>query len=150
MATGASADPLASFGFNVEIDGITEASFRECSGLESITEVIESREARKGVIVVKKLPGALKWSNIILKRGVTTSSLWEWRKQVEDGLIVEARRNGSIVLYDTTNKEVARFNFANGWPCRWKGPDIIAADSKVAVEEIEIAHEGLTIQVTSS
>jgi phage tail-like protein len=142
----AAVDPLASYTFYVEIDGITEASFKECLGLESKTEIIEHRESTKnGTQVIKKLPGALTWANITLRRGVTDSLiLYEWRKKVEEGKINEARKNGSIVVFNTEQTEVARFNFINGWPCRYKGPDIVAAENKVAIEEIEIVHEGLT------
>jgi len=138
-------DPLANYTFHLEIQGITEAVFREGAGFESETEVIESREAGKGgVTVIKKLPGALKWSNITLRRGMTDSlDLWKWRKKVIDGQIEAARMDGSIVVYDPTLQEVARYNFRRGWPCKWKGGDLNATANEVVVEELEIAHEGL-------
>ena len=55
-----------------------------------------------------------------------------------------ARADGSIVMYNARHEEVARFNFRNGWPSSWKGPDVSADDESVAIEEITIAHEGLT------
>jgi phage tail-like protein len=65
-------DPLASYTFALEIQGLTEATFREGAGFDSEQEVIESREVGKGgVVFIKKLPGALKWSNITLRRGMT-------------------------------------------------------------------------------
>ena len=64
-------------------------------------------------------------------------------QEILDGDILGARKNGSVVIYDTMLKEVARFNFVNGWPSKWKGPDLKAGDSNVALEEITIAHEGL-------
>jgi len=62
---------------------------------------------------------------------------------VEQGDIDTARRNGSIVLYDSRSKEVARWNFMNGWPSKWKGADLNAGENAVAVEEITITHEGM-------
>ena len=138
-------DPLASYTFYLEIQGIVNATFREGAGFDSEQEVIESRETGKGgVVYIKKLPGALKWSNITLKRGMTDSlELWKWRKKVADGDVVGARVDGSIVVYDPMLKEVARYNFRNGWPSKWQGPDLNATANEVAIEQLVIAHEGL-------
>jgi phage tail-like protein len=96
------------------------------------------------VTYVRKLPGELKWDNIRCRRGVTTTmALWDWRKQVEQGKIDDARRNGSIVLYSPQDEEVARWNFTAGWPCKMSGPEFNANTNEMAIEEVEIAHEGL-------
>ncbi len=138
-------DPLASYTFCLEIQGLTQATFREGAGFDSETEVIESRETGKGgVIFIKKLPGALKWSNIVLRRGITDSlDLWKWRKKVIDGDIESARMDGSVVIYSPKLQEVARYNFRRGWPAKWKGGDMNATANEVVLEELEIAHEGL-------
>lgn len=138
-------DLLTTFAFHVELDGVDIGAFKEASGVESETEVIEYKEATKdGMLVIRKLPGAMKWSDITLKRRVDSSTaLWEWRKQVEEGDIDGARRNGSIVLYDSRHSEVARWNFESGWPSKWKGADLNAGENETAVEEVVITHEGL-------
>jgi phage tail-like protein len=138
-------DPLTSYHFFLEIDGITQAQFRECSGLSTESQVIEYKEANKdGVTVIKKVPGVLKWDNITLKRGITDiMELWAWRKKVEEGKVDDARKNGSIVLYNQANTEVARWNFENGWPTKVSGPSLNAGSDEIAVEEVTIAHEGL-------
>jgi len=94
--------PLTGYHFLLEIDGITQAFFRECSGLSSEQQVIEYKEANKeGKTIIKKVPGTLKWSDITLKRGITDiMELWVWRKKIEDGKHLEARKNGSIVLFN--------------------------------------------------
>ena len=145
MTTGSRTDPLTGYHFYLELDGLVEAQFRECSGLDSESNIIEFKEAGKGgVTVIKKVPGELKWSNIVLKRGVTGDmKLWEWRKQVEDGDVVKARKNGSIVLYDQRNSEIARYNFEAGWPSKITGPQLNANNNDIAIEEVTIAHEGL-------
>src|ERR1700687_3970421 len=99
MPTGSRSDPLVGYHFHVEIDGISQAQFRECSGLDSENEGIEYKEAGKGgVTIIRKQPGVLKWSNIVLKRGITDIlELWEWRKKVEQGKVNEARKSGSVV-----------------------------------------------------
>jgi phage tail-like protein len=136
---------LTTFAFHVEMEGIDIATFKEASGFESTSEVIEYKEAnQEGRLMIKKVPGSLSWSDITLRRAISSSlALWEWRKQVLDGDIEGARRDGSIVLYDSTGEEVVRYNFVRGWVSQWKGPDVDADQNEIAVEEVTIAHEGL-------
>ncbi len=139
-------DLLTTFSFHVELDGVDIGAFKEASGIESKTEIVEYKEATKsGKMIIRKQPRAMSWSDITLKRRIDNSTeLWDWRRDVENGNIDAARRNGSIVLYDSTNSEVARWNFESGWPSRWKGADLDAGADGIAVEEISITHEGLT------
>jgi phage tail-like protein len=86
----------------------------------------------------------MKWDDITLERRIDSSqTLWEWRKQVIDGAIDDARRNGSIVVKDSQHAEVARWNFENGWPSKYSGADFDAGANDVAVESLTIVHEGL-------
>ncbi|MCP3993683.1 MAG: phage tail protein [bacterium] len=139
-------DLLTTFAFHVELDGVDIGAFKEASGIESKTEIVEYKEATKsGKMIIRKQPGAMSWTDITLKRRIDNSTeLWDWRRDVENGNIDAARRNGSIVLYDSTNSEVARWNFEAGWPSRWKGADLSASSDTIAVEEVSITHEGLT------
>jgi phage tail-like protein len=141
MATGERKDPFRASNFLVEIDGITRAGFRECSGLDSSQDPIDYREGIDP-LHVRKLPGLVKYSNISLKRGITDDSeLWNWRKTVMDGNI--QRKNGSIILLDDTGAEKARWNFVNGWPTKWTGPTFNATGNEVAIETMDIVHEGV-------
>ena len=134
-------DPYKAFNFIVEIDGIARAGFSEVSGLESETAVIEYRVGGERN-AVRKLPGLTKYANIVLRRGVTQDAeLSNWRKTVEDGQV--DRRNGSIILRDDDGTDVVRWNFFNGWISKWQGPALHASKNEVAIETIEIAHEGL-------
>ena len=134
-------DPYKAFNFIVEIDGIARAGFSEVSGLESETTVIEYRVGGERN-AVRKLPGLTKYANIVLRRGVTQDAeLSNWRKTVEDGQV--DRRNGSIILRDDDGNDVVRWNFFNGWISKWEGPALNASKNEVAIETIEIAHEGL-------
>ena len=141
--TGERNDPLRNFNFLVEIDGIAQASFIECSGLGSTTEVIENREGGDNT-TVRKLPGKTSYSDISLKWGLTSSQLlWTWRQDIISGLVV--RKNGSIVVFDLDNRqEVTRWNFLRAWPTRWEGPAFNARGSEVAIDTLVLAHEGLT------
>ena len=136
-------DPYKAFNFLVEIDGIAVAAFSEVSGLESETEVIEYRVGSEKTNTVRKLPGLTKYANIVLRRGVTQDAdLWNWRRSVEQGTV--DRRNGSIVLLDGDRNPVLRWGFLNGWISKWEGPALNATGNEIAIETIEIAHEGLT------
>lgn len=138
-------DPYKAFNFIVEISGINSAGFSECYGLSTETDVIEYREGGDAIGGVRKLPGLHKYSNITLKRGMTANrELWNWRKNIIDGDI--DRRNGAIVLLADDRTEVARFKFRAGWPCKWEGPALNAKTSEVAIETLEIAHEGLELE----
>ncbi|NIM14309.1 MAG: phage tail protein [Candidatus Aminicenantes bacterium] len=141
MATGTRVDPYMNYNFLVEIDGITQASFQECSGLDSSTDPVEYREGGENT-TSRKLPGKTKYSDISLKRGITDSDeLWKWRKSVVDGNI--ERKNGSIVLLDDSGSEKIRWNFVNAWPSKWEAPGFNAGGNEIAVETLTIAHEGV-------
>jgi phage tail-like protein len=140
MPESARKDPYKAYNFVVEIDGIIQAGFTECSGLDSKTEVIAYREG--GDAGVRYLPGLARYQNIILRRGITDSKAFaDWRKSTVNGEV--SRRNGSIILRDDRHVEVARWNFREGWPCRISGPSLNAMLNEVAIEEIEICHEGI-------
>jgi len=144
MPASSRKDPFGRFNFLLEIEGVTAAGFSEVSGLANETEVIEYREGGDKVNSPRKLPGLTKYSNLILKRGVTAdNSLWNWRKTVIDGAV--ERRNGSIILLDESRNEILRWNFYNGWPCKWEGPALKAKSNEVAIETLEIAHERLEL-----
>jgi phage tail-like protein len=137
-------DPYKGFNFLVEIDGISIAAFCEVSGLVSETEVIEYRTGSDRANTVRKLPGLTKYANIVLKRGITKDNqLWNWRNAIEQG--TPDRRSGAIVLLDDEHTPVKRWRFSEGWVTKFDGPDLNAKANEVAIETIEIAHEGLTI-----
>jgi phage tail-like protein len=134
-------DPYKVFRFLVEIEGLASAAFSEVNGLDSETTVIEFRTGTDPNFA-RKLPGLTKFSNIVLKRGITQDAeLWNWRKRVIDGNV--DRRNGSIILMDDSGAEMVRWNFHEGWPCKLQGPHLNAHGNDVAIETLEIAHEGL-------
>lgn len=137
-------DPLVSFHFGVKIEGWLkeESYFTEVSGVGSEQEIIEHKVVQKGVEVVLKIPGRLKWENVVLKRGITHNlDIWEWRQKVEEGKVEEARANGSITMYDQSLKPVAQWDFQNAWPVKVTGPSIKADSNEIGIEELTIAHE---------
>jgi phage tail-like protein len=142
------APPLTGLVFTLEIDGAQLATFRACSGLGSTSEVVEHKTAAPdGTPVVRKIPGRTTWSNLVLERGLDQSAkLWTWRQQVVDGKVDAARKNGSVVAVSQEGKPIVRWEFVGGWPCGWS----VSASGDgggMAVERLEIAHEGLKLRV---
>ena len=139
MVTGARVDPYLNFNFLVEIDGITRAAFSEVSGFDSTIDPIEHREGGENT-TVRKLPGLTKYSNIVLKWGITDDrQLYDWHRQVVRGNI--QRRNGSILGLDRQGNEVVRWNFFNAWASKWDGPDFNAKGNDVAIDTLTVSCE---------
>lgn len=144
-------DPYPGYNFLVVFDGISDdgaavkGSFSEVSGLGVEITPIEYRNGSED-ITVRKLPGLKKFPNIVLKRGITGDvDFWNWIKSAMDGQVV--RIDGYISLLDESRQEVMRFNFRRAWPTKWHGPTFDATANEVAIEMLEICHEGLEIEV---
>jgi len=139
-------DPLVAFKFGLEIEGKLSGFFTSVGGIGSESEVVEHKYVNPdtGETIIQKIPGRLTWTEVTLKRGVTsTIDVWEWRQQVIDGKVDEARTNCSIVAYNQANEEIARWNFENAWPSKVTGPDMDAGSQDYMVEEMTIVHEGM-------
>jgi len=131
---------VGAYRFRVELDGMWVAGFSEVSGLSMETEIHEVPEGGLNQFV-HRLPGRIKLEPLILKRGMTmTNELWKWYMQVVNGKIT--RRNGSIIMYDEQDEEFRRWNFYDAYPSKWMGPQLNAISSEVAVESIELVHNG--------
>jgi phage tail-like protein len=139
-------DPLVGFLFALDVQGVIKGYFTECSGIGSESEIAEQKVVtEKGVQVVLKVPGRLKWGDITLKRGITSSmDLWDWRKMVEDGNVKGSRKNGSIIMFDQELKAKAKWDFKNAWPSKISGPSPKSDGNDISLEEITIVHEYIT------
>jgi len=142
-------DPYGGYNFEVIITGVSDdgtavkGSFAECSGLEVEVPPIEYRNGPED-ITVRKIPGLKKFTNITLKRGIIGDlAFWNWIVEAMNGKV--RRTEGSILLLDENRQEVMRWNFKRGWPCKWTGPGLNAKNNEIAMETLEIAHEGLDI-----
>jgi phage tail-like protein len=145
MATGERTDPYRGFNFRVELDNASVAGFSECSGLTFDADPVEYREGTDTPLHVRKLTGLRKFANIALKRGFTDNTeLWDWYKNVLNG--VSDRRDGPIVLRDEEHTDILRWNFENGWICKWEGPAMNATSNDVAIESIEICVERVELE----
>jgi len=141
MATGDRKDPLRNFRFRLEIDGIQQAGFSEATVPDTTSDVVEYREGIE-LTTPRKLPGLTKYGNLSLKWGTTDSmELYAWRKQIIDGAIV--RKNIAVIVIDEAGADKARFEFVNAWPSKYDPADLNATGNAVAVETLEIVHEGM-------
>jgi len=119
----------------------TAAGFSECSGLEAMLDVEEYKEGGNNGTILK-FPARANWGRLRLRRGVANSGdLWQWYFGFASGAGV--RRDGLIILHDDRRQPVRLCTFRRGIPVKWTGPALHAAQSQVAIEEVEIAHEGL-------
>ena len=144
MAVGERNDPYRNCRFLLEIDGITQAGFSEATIPDTAQDPIEYREGNE-IPTVRKIPGLIKYGNLSLKWGITDSAieLYNWRKLVEQGKFNEYRRNIAIILMDEEGSARSRWEFREAWPTKYDAPDLNAKGNDIAIETLEIAHEGM-------
>ena len=136
-------DSLPAFLFSVEIVGLNTGGFRSVGGLKVETEVIEFREGGDAG-AIRKMPGITRYANIRLTRGFTGDrTLYDWFTNLQK--TNPTKVGGRILMFDRHGVRVAAWKFSNGFPVKWEGPDFDASSNEVAIESIEIAHEGLVI-----
>ena len=133
--------PYLNFRFLVEINGIVVGGFSDVTGLQVETDVELIEEG--GVNdYIHKLPKKTKYSNLTLKRGITDSdALWKWYNDIVRGKIT--RNSGAIILLGNEGNQKWRWNFKNAYPVKWTGPELKADTNVVAIETLELAHEGI-------
>ena len=138
-------NPYLNFNFLVDIGLGDEIGFSEVDLPSGEIELIEYREGADRVNTARKLPGLTKYSNVTLKRGITgRTDLFEWWKSVRDGQL--QRRNVTITLLDEQRQAVFRWLLRNAFPVKVEAPTLNATGNEVAIETLELAHEGLEIE----
>jgi phage tail-like protein len=139
---GAWVDPYRGFNFKLEIQGVTEGHFVQCSGLGVRVDVISHKEGGNNA-VTHKIPGAVSYDDVSLHYGLTKSTeLWEWLQKIVQGQV--DRRNASIVMLEPDgNTEALRWNLINAWPSVWRGAPLDATGSELAIESMTLVFEGL-------
>jgi phage tail-like protein len=142
-------DPLTAFCFSLQVTGIVEpkqAFFKSVSGLKNESEVVPYREGGLNGYT-HQLVGPTKWPTLVLKRGFVLKNykLLEWRQSwiTETPGQSCVRRAGKVIQYDSELNPVCSWEFYDGWPCKWEGPEFDASKTELAIETIEIAHSGL-------
>jgi len=140
-------DPYKNYNFLVEINNIKSAGFSVCIIPDSSVESIDYREGSDVVTGVRKLPGRVKYSNLVLKRGLTNSQdLWLWYMNVVTG--VPDKRQVSVTLLDDSKTSVMRWTFYNAWPTKYEISPLQGKGNDVVIETLEIAHERMELNQT--
>ena len=136
-------DPYKNYRFLVEIEGIIQGGFTEVTIPETSQEPVEYREGTDAP-TMRKIPGMVKYGNVILKWGATDSmELYMWRKEIEDGRIDGSRKSMSVVVLDDLGQPISRWEFHEAWPTKYDASDLKASGSEIAIDTLEIAHEGM-------
>ena len=142
-------DPLPVFCFLVKIGDLQgEAFFKSVSGIKFEMETIPVREGGNNATTYQLIGGA-KWSNLVLKQGYTAASaasgLLKWRNEwmSERG---GRRMDGSITILNTALEPQTKWTWTRGFPVKWEISELDASKSELAIETIEIAHEGLKVE----
>lgn len=134
--------PHGKFRYKVEIDGLDAGGFSEVSGFDASIDVMEYREGDM-VQTPMKIPGLKKYGNITLKQGLADSTvLYDWIIAGVNGAV--ERKTITITLLDAEEAPAASWQVINAWPTKYTAPDFNATSSEVAIETLEIAHEGMT------
>jgi phage tail-like protein len=135
---------VSAFSFGSSALAFPTIGFSECTGLEMALEVHEYNQGG-GNDGTLKFPTRVKPSNLVLKRGITTdSTLWDWFYSFVQGF--GKRRDGTIAVHDAQQNELRVWGFRRGIPTKYSGPQFNAGQSTVAIETLEISHEGLYVQ----
>ena len=147
--TGTRVDPYRAYNFRLEVNGVNEAHFTECSGLGVKVQAIAYREGGTRE-VVHRLPGHVEYCDVTLRYGLTNSpDMWEWLMKTVAGQV--DRRNVSIVMVDNDGvTEVMRWNLLDAWPSEWRGALLNALAQEAAIESMTLVFEQLTRDSTLS
>jgi phage tail-like protein len=137
-------DPLPVFCFKITLENVGgEAFFKSVGGIKYEMETVPVREGGQNATTFQ-LVGPGKWSNIVLKRGFTKDSgMLAWRETWVGGA-GKREKAGKIIQLDTALKPQAQWTFYNGFPVKWEIGEFDASKSEVAIETLEIAHEGIS------
>ncbi len=147
MATDQRNDPYRGYNFILEIDRVPKGAFSEVGGLTADGDSVDYREGTDLQPNVRKLMGLRKFTNLTLKRGYTQDrALWQWYVNVMNG--IDDRRNVTIVLMNERRQVVLRWHAENAWINKIEGPALKASSNDVAMESLELVHEGLTLEMS--
>ncbi len=140
-------DPSVGYRFAVEISGIQEALFTECSGFETKIDIEEYKEGGVNDFV-HKLPGRQSFNNVTLKRGMTASiELWSWLNRLSTKTAKkDEKKDISVVLYDGKGGERLRWNLTQAYPVKWSSPTMQTDQSSILVESLELAYQEFTLE----
>lgn len=140
-------DTSVGHSFGLEVDGIAITAINEVSGLKMEQDVIELKQnTPDGKYMVKKLPGRPKAGEVTLTRGLSgNTSFADWAKSAQFGKMADARKGGSIIVFDYEGKEIKRYNLTNAWPKSLEIGSLKAGDTSVLTEKLVVTYEKMEV-----
>jgi len=137
-------DPYLNFNFLVEFAGEVVAGFSEADLPVGRIEAVAYRDGVDKTSAARLLPGRVEYGPLVLRRGFSgDTALWQWWHNVAQGNL--DRRNVAVALLDERREEVARWILYRAWPTKYEPPSLNALGNDVAIETLELAHEGLEL-----
>ena len=139
--SGKREDPFVAFRFDLRFNEQSFGGFSECSGLNLETQVQEYLEGGLNDHA-HKFPGRTVQTNLVLKRGVVDHQLWDWYYKLTQGQVEP--RDVTVLVKDPSGSTVdMEYRLSAAFPCKWTGPELNATQNNVAVETLELCHQGL-------
>lgn len=140
--TGVRDDPFVAFRFEVKVGDFAVAGFSECTGLTIETDVHDYQEGGENTYV-HRFPTRTKYVNLVLKRGIVDRTLFDWYIALTRGDV--RRHRVTITMRDPAGSSdpVAEWELQRAFPVKWQGPDLNATQNTIAVETLDLAHDGL-------
>ncbi|HEX8174249.1 MAG TPA: phage tail protein [Pyrinomonadaceae bacterium] len=140
-------DPYGNYRFRLQLGSVEVAGFAECTGLGMETKVFEYKEGGNNATTLK-FAESTTFSNVVLKRGVTKANdLINWQMEVVNGTFDTNKRENrpdiAIILMNDKGDEVKRWSLMRVMPVKWTGPEFKATGNEIAIETLELAHEGI-------
>lgn len=138
--------PMPKFRFEVDLGTeLKGVAFQEVSGLDEETQIIEYRKSNSPLFSTEKMPGIAKYGNVTMKRGifVNDTTFWDWHAEIQMNTI--KRRTVVIKLLDESGAVTMQWQLDNAWPTKITSTDLKSDGNEVAVDTLELAHEGLTV-----
>lgn len=138
--------PLPAFSFQVSWGDQSKIPFQEVTGLDTETQVIEYRHSNSPVFSTIKMPGMRKFGNVTMKKGVFVkdNGFWDWYNKIKMNTI--ARISVVVQLLDEKGNPTMIWTLANAWPTKISAPSLKSDGNEVAIQSIEVAHEGITVE----
>jgi phage tail-like protein len=142
-------DPYRSYNFKLDISGVVEGHFTECTGLGVRVEAIKYREAGNNQLV-RHIPGPVDYTPVTLRYGMTSSrELWDWLMKAVQGNV--ERKNVSIIMLDSQGQtETMRWNLLDAWPAEWQGAPLNATERSIAIESLTLVYDSIERTAASS
>lgn len=138
--------PMPQFRFEVDLAAdLKNIVFQEISGMDVESQIIEYRKTNSPVFSPIKMPGIAKYGNVTMKRGmfVNDDSFWNWYKEISINTI--KRKTVFIKLLDESGSVIVQWQLNNAWPTKITSTDLKSDGKEVAIDTLEIAHEGITV-----